>query len=516
MSSVSGQVAAIAPLPRREQRAAQDELRVGVVDIGSNSIRLVVFDGLKRVPVPMFNEKVLPGLGRGLAESGKLNEEGVAVALDSLERFAGLARAMGVARLDLLATAAVREASNGPEFVAEVERRCGRAVAILSGQEEARLSALGVMSGMPSARGVMGDLGGGSLELVRLEAGQVQDSVTLPLGPLRLTDESGGDRERALAFAARELDKVAWLAEVPADALYPVGGAWRALARLHMDHTVYPLHMIHGYGIPRGEAEELVRLVGRLGKRSLARIGSVSKRRLETLPLAALVLEKVLERVKSKRVVFSAFGLREGWLFDSLPEPERGLDPLLAAAEDWAAREGRFPQLAPALTDWTAPLFPNESASAARLRSAACRLSDIGWRYHPDYRAEQILLRILRAQELFVEHHERAFLGLALHHRYGGKPEDEGLETTRALLRPNKTRRAEALGAALRLAYATCGGAEQGLRETALSWDGKDLRLLIPSDTSVPPGQTLERRLQTLADALDAGKAEIVREAPKG
>lgn len=508
------QVAAIAPLPKRDLRAPQDEERVGVVDIGSNSIRLVVFDGLKRVPVPLFNEKVLPGLGRGLAESGRLNEDGVAVALDSLERFAGLARAMGVARLDLLATAAVREASNGAGFVAEVERRCGRPVTVLSGVEEARLSALGVLSGMPTARGVMGDLGGGSLELVRLEEGRVGESVTLPLGPLRLADESGGDRERAAAFTLAQLDRVPWLAEAAPDALYPVGGAWRGLARLHMDHTVYPLHMIHGYGIPRAEAEELVRLVSRLGKRSLARIASVSKRRLETLPLAALVLEKVLERVKSKRVVFSAFGLREGWVFDKLPDGERVLDPLLAATEEWTAREGRFPHLAAALIDWTAPLFPGESASASRLRLAACRLSDVGWRYHPDYRAEQILLRILRAQELFVEHHERAFLGLALHHRYGGKAEDEGLDTVRALLRPSKARRAEVLGTALRLAYATCGGAEQGLRETRLAFENKTLRLFIPPDTAVPPGQTLERRLQTLADALDAEGAEIVRRAP--
>lgn len=507
------QVAAISPLPVRDSRASELDERVGVVDIGSNSIRLVVFDGLKRVPVPVFNEKVLPGLGRGLAESGKLNEEGVAVALESLERFAGLARAMGTARLDLLATAAVREAGNGPEFVAEVERRCGRSVSILTGEEEARLSALGVLSGLPGARGLMGDLGGGSLELVRLDEGKALDSITLPLGPLRLSDESGGDRERAAVFVQRQLDRVPWLGEVAPEALYPVGGAWRGLARLHMDHCAYPLHMIHGYGIPRGEAEELVRLVGRLGKRSLARIGSVSKRRLESLPLAALVLEKVLERVRSRRVVFSAFGLREGWVFDCLPDSERALDPLTAAAADWAAREGRFPHLAAALVDWTAPLFPGESANAARLRVAACRLSDIGWRYHPDYRAEQILLRILRAQELFVEHHERAFLGLALYNRYSGKASDEGLETVRALLRPAKSRRAEVLGAALRLAYATCGGAEQGLRETRLEWDGKALRLFIPPDTSVPPGQTLERRLQTVATALEAESAGIVRSA---
>ncbi len=507
------QVAAIAPLPKRETRSPQAGERIGVVDIGSNSVRLVVFDGLKRVPVPLFNEKVLPGLGKGLAESGKLNEAGVAVALDSLERFAGLAQAMGVARLDLLATAAVREASNGPEFVAEVERRCRRPVSILSGLDEARLSALGVLAGTPSARGVVGDLGGGSLELVRLDEGGAGESVTLPLGPLRLADESRGDPQRAADFAMRQLERVSWLAEAPPDALYPVGGAWRALARLHMDHTAYPLHMIHGYGIQRAQAEELVRLVGRLGKRSLARIGSVSKRRLETLPLAAIVLEKVLERVRSKRVVFSAFGLREGWVYDSLPDEERRLDPLLAATEDWAAREGRFPELAPALFDWTAPLFPGESANASRLRAAACRLSDVGWRYHPDYRAGQILLRILRAQELFVEHHERAFLGLALQHRYGGKADADGLSTVRALLRQTKVRRAEALGAALRLAYATCGGAEAGLRATRLSWDGKALRLSIPADTAVTPGQTLDRRLQALGDALDAESAEIVRDA---
>lgn len=507
----SAQLAAIAPLPKRPAGATSDDGRIGVVDIGSNSVRLVVFDGLKRVPVPVFNEKVLPGLGRGLAETGRLNEQGVELALESLERFAGLARAMEVVRLDLLATAAVREASNGPEFVTEVERRCRQPVITLSGLEEARISSLGVLSGMPAAQGIVGDLGGGSLELVRLEAGKAADSITLPLGPLRLADESGGERARAAAFVDAALDRVPWLGELSDANLYPVGGAWRALARLHMDYTDYPLHMVHGYGIGRGQAEELLGLIGRLGKRSLARIGSVSKRRLEDLPLAALVLEKVLERTGSRRVVFSAFGLREGWVFSNLPEGQRAVDPLLDAAEDWSAREGRFPHLAPDLVDWTAPLFPNESDNARRLRHGACRLSDIGWRYHPDYRAEQILLRILRAQELFVEHHERAFLGLALYFRYGGRTNGDGLATARALLRPAKARRAEVLGAALRLAYAACGGAVEALRETALSWDGKALRLTIPPDTSVPPGQTLERRLNSVGAALEAESSEIVR-----
>lgn len=491
----------------RQQRYAP----TGVVDIGSNSVRLVVFDGLRRVPMPLFNEKVLCGLGAGLERSGRLNADGVSLALETLARFAGLAAAMGVEDLELLATAAVRDAVNGDEFVREAERRGGRPIRVLSGAEEARLSARGVLSGQPGAAGAMGDLGGGSLEVVAIDEGASGRWATLPLGPLRLIDTTGGDRDKAVALIDRHLAGEDWLDRITGRDFYAVGGAWRALARIHMEQTRYPLHMVHGYSIAQRDAEELTRLVGQMGKRQLARLAGLPRRRLETLPYAALLLQRVLQRARPARLVFSSFGLREGWLFDRLAELEQHRDPLLVAAQDWAATDSRFGDLGAAITLWSAPLFAGESEAEARLRLAACHLSDIGWRYHPDYRAEQVLLRILRAQELCVEHGERAFVGLALYHRYGGERGNSVLKAALPLLPPARAKEAEVLGRALRLAYLLSGGAEEMLRRSRFERESASLRLLVPTHSLVPPGTTIERRLASLASALEVPRSKVVR-----
>lgn len=484
---------------------------IGVVDIGSNSVRLVVFDGLRRVPLPLFNEKVLCGLGAGLEHSGRLNAEGVSLALETLARFAGLAAAMGVEDLDLLATAAVRDAANGADFVQEAERRSGRPIRVLSGAEEARLSAQGVLSGQPGAAGAMGDLGGGSLEVVAIDSGSSGRWATLPLGPLRLIDATGGERDKALALIDRHLEGEDWLDQLTGRDFYAVGGAWRALARIHMEQTRYPLHMVHGYCIAQKEAEELTRLVGQMGKRQLGRLAGLPRRRLETLPYAALLLQRMLQRARPARLVFSSFGLREGWLFDRLSEQEKRLDPLLIAAQDWAATDSRFGDLGAAIAHWSAPLFPGENEAESRLRLAACHLSDIGWRYHPDYRAEQVLLRILRAQELCVEHRERAFVGLALYHRYGSERGNAALKAALPLLPSSRAKQAEVLGRALRLAYLLSGGAEEMLRRSRLERAPDSLRLMVPAQAPVPPGTTIERRLASLASALEMPRSKVVQ-----
>jgi exopolyphosphatase len=316
--------------------------RVAVVDIGSNSIRLVVFDGLKRAPFPLFNEKVMCGLGRGLERTGELNADGAAMALDNLGRFVTLADVMGADRIDLLATAAVRDASNGPDFVRKAEKACGRRVRVLSGEEEARLSAMGVLMGMPQATGVMGDLGGGSLELVALERGKPGAHATLPLGPLRLAEAAGEDMRKAADLVDAALEPLGWLGDLKGEIFHPVGGAWRTLARIHMEQTGYPLHVIQDYRVPRREMEEMARLIAGMGRKSLARLVDVARRRLEALPFAALVLERVLKAGRPSTVAFSAFGLREGHIYDLLPATERARDPLLSMCEDIAEALGRF------------------------------------------------------------------------------------------------------------------------------------------------------------------------------
>jgi exopolyphosphatase/guanosine-5'-triphosphate,3'-diphosphate pyrophosphatase len=477
--------------------------RIGVVDIGSNSIRLVVFDRLSRAPWPLFNEKVLCGLGRGLESSGELNKNGVEMAIANLERFVRLAEAMGVDTLDMVATAAVRDAENGAQFVRDAERRCRCKIRVLSGEEEARLSALGVASGMPGASGVMGDLGGGSLELVRLAQGEPGRHVTLPIGPLRLMDLADGDRDRARKAVDQHLERLDWLTEIRGGDFYPVGGAWRTLARIHMDQVRYPLHVIHAYTIERRAAEEMARVISRLGRRSLASIRGVPRRRLDSLPLAALVLERVLRLVRPERVLFSAYGLREGLIFSRLPPAEQRKDPLIEVARELAVLEGRFGAQGQKLKAWLAPLFPDETAAQARLRLAICEMSDIGWREHPDYRAEQAFMRVLRLPIAGIDHHERVFAAVAIALRYGAEPDLAVMEPMLRLLDEPARRDANLLGLGLRLAYSLSAGPATWLERTALARTNSRLTLHLPKGEEAMFGEAVQRRLEALGRALD-------------
>jgi len=484
--------------------------RVAVIDIGSNSIRLVVFDGLKRSPSIVFNEKVLCGLGRGLQSSGRLSAEGVELAVPNLVRFTALARAMGVGRVDLIATAAVREATDGAVFREAVEQQCGHPIRVLSGEEEAELAALGVIAGNPRADGIMGDLGGGSLELVEVNGGKIGRSTTLPLGPLRLMERCGDDRRAARSLIDKTFAKLGWIGEGKGRSFYPVGGAWRNLARLHMEQTKYPLHAIHGYTIPRDEGIKLTRLVSRLGRSSLEGIQNVSRRRRETLPFASLVLGRLLRKMQCERVTFSTFGLREGYLFNQLPKSMRLQDPLILAAEEIAEREGRFGGLGDGLMTWCGALFPDEDSEERRLRLAACHLSDLAWREHPDFRSIQALRRILHYPLVGIDHPGRAFIAYTVFLRYGESPGAKEAAQAAALLSERWRARAILLGAALRLSYRVSAATRWVLDHSSVNVVDGVLELKLPDDGSVPDGEAVQRRLKALALAGGFEETRIV------
>ena len=476
--------------------------RCAVVDLGSNSVRLVVFEGRARNPVPIFNEKAVLRLGRGLEATGELNEDGVAQALTVMNRYHAIARAMGADPFEVLATAAVRDARNGPAFVASLEARMpGVPIRVLAGEREADLSAAGVLCGIPQADGILADIGGGSLELVRLTAGRRGEGRTLPLGVIRLAERAGGDPVRARALAEIDLATVPWLAEGAGRDLYLVGGAWRALARIHIAQTSYPLNMIHHYTVGREEARDLTGVIAAASRRVLERMPAVPRRRVEDLPFAAIVLRRVLRATGARRVVFSANGLREGWYMERIPADIRAKDPLLAAGHDLAEHYGRDPALPPALLAWTDPLFPGETGEARRLREAACWMSDIGSHDHPEYRAEQAFLRILRQPGIGLDHHARAFLGLTLALRYEAEPDAPFLATGRALLAPEAIQRATVLGCALRLAYTLSAGTPDLLAGTALRVN-HTLVLRLAEGSGVFAGESVTRRLDRLAQAL--------------
>lgn len=491
--------------------------RVAVIDIGSNSIRLVVYDALKRAPLPIFNEKILCGLGRGMARTGHLHPEGVTQALQNLGRFRQLADGMRVQRIDVLATAAVREASDGASFIAAVESCTGLAVQVIPGEEEARLAALGVLAGTPEADGVVGDLGGGSLELVSLDGRDIRNRVTLPLGPLRLM-EQGAIRQATVQRAVdQEFERLGWLEQAAGRDFYPVGGSWRAIAKLHMEDTAHPLHIIHHYSQPAEAMADFAAFIVKQSRSQLDKMPGGSRRRSETLPYAALVLERFLRMAKPKRVVFSAYGLREGHLFSLLPPEQRALDPLLCACTDLADRMGRLGGTE-LLVSWTDGLFAGEDEGARRLREASCHLSDLAWAEHPDYRAEHAFLRILRFPFPAIDHAERAFLALVGHARYAGDLDAAAVQSVRLLVGEAQRVRALVLGLALRLAHTLTGGATALLRRTSLKLAGDDLVLTLPEDAAVLVGEVVERRLDSLASALNrVGRIAIAtRSLPAG
>ena len=486
--------------------------RIAVIDVGSNSLRLVVFERLGPSLLPLLNEKVMCALGRGIAASGRLNPEGIELALANLQRFIALARALEVDHIAIIATAAVRDASDGRAFVAEAERQCGLPVRMVAGAEEGALSAAGVLAGIPEADGVVGDLGGGSVELVRVGGGEIGDAISLPLGPLRLAEL--GDNRKAVAEAIeRSIERAPMLREARGRALYLVGGAWRAIARLHMEQTGYPLHIIHQYTMRRRPAESFLEIIDRQSRRSLERITTVSRRRMELVPLAAAILRRLIAVGRPDRIVFSAYGLREGYAYSLLSADARA-DPLIAACVGIAASQSRWQSDGDRLQQWTAPVFAGLDGRTRRLHRAACWLSDIAWTEHPDYRAEHAFIRSLRMPVGAIAHRERVFIALVLHGRYGGTIGDPVTSSARVLLDDSAAAEARALGLALRLGYTLCGGALSLLDQVGLRREGDGIVLELPASGSLFMGEAVQRRLDALGRALGVATRTFRQRSP--
>ncbi|WP_290543887.1 exopolyphosphatase [Aestuariivirga sp.] len=488
---------------------------VAVVDIGSNSVRLVVYDGLRRSPSPIFNEKILCGLGRGVATRGRLSEEGIARALAALRRFRALARQIGAKHVHAVATAAAREASNGLEFAARAEKALGCGIKVLTGKEEARYAALGVIAGIPAADGVAGDLGGGSLELIDIKDGKLREGVTLPLGPLRLMDLSGGSIEKAREIIDETFAKTDILRLLQGRTFYAVGGTWRNLAKLHMAQSHYPLHVLHCYCLSRQQAMSIAGLVAHLSPNSLREIREVSRSRSDTMPFGALVLERLLAHCQPSAVEISVYGVREGLLFSKLPGRKRNSDALLSSCWDFARRYARSPEHELELCDWTDQLFGParlpETDGQRRLRYAACLLADIGWRAHPDYRAERSLSMISQAAFVGIDHPGRVFLALTVFYRYDGEGEDgDGLNR---LLDDDAHQRAHLLASIFRLAYSLSAAMPGMLPNITLRLgDNKTLILRLPRKLADLAGERVEKRLAALAAEIGrTGKLVIGR-----
>ncbi len=477
--------------------------RVAVVDIGSNTVRLVVYDTPTRLPIPMYNEKALCALGRGLGTTGKLNPQGVECALSSIKRFVGLARAMGVEDLELVATAAVRDASDGPQFIADVFATTQQTVSVLSGEDEAKYAALGLLMGVPHADGVIGDLGGGSLDLVGLDNGVFNKSATYGFGHIRLSEISEGNPRRARALVFEALSELKWLKDSRGRTLYAAGGSWRSLARILINQTKHPLHVVDNFTIPAKAVLKILHVISTAGPHSLDLIPGVSSKRVETLPFAAAALESLLVVSDASMLQFSGFGMREGVLLSCLPDDMRHQDPLLAACKTMSERTGRFSVKGREMLEWMAPLFADETHEEYRLRYAACLMSDIGWNEHPDYRAEHSFIRVLRVPYAGLTHTDRALLAATVYVRGNGDLDDALIRPILGLLDDAQLSWIKVTGLALRLGHTISGSAPGVLGKTQLVINHDKLLLCIaPNDRDALLSEAVQRRLKTLGRAL--------------
>lgn len=479
--------------------------QTAVIDVGSNSVRLVIYRLEGRAIWTVFNEKALAGLGRNLPATGKLSPEGVEMALEALRRFRLTLNGWHRNDIFAVATAAVREASDGPAFLARVEAETGLRLRVLSGAEEARYAALGVLAGHPDATGVVGDMGGSSLELVHLDPGAPRDGVTLPLGPFAL----GAPRPL-------ELDKVRKVIESRIESaglrfrtreFHAVGGAWRNLALLHMEMADYPLRVAHQYEMNRSDAVDVARFVARQSKNSLERMQGLSKKRFDTLPYSALVLDALIERLGIEKIVISAYGLREGLLLEAMPREEAAQDPLIAGCEALTMVHGHQSDLGASLCHWIKPAFDQLPKVFGEregvLTQAACHLADLGARLHPDHRAELAFEQVLRAPIAGMSHAERAFLAGAAFARHNGSPTTPEPVTVNRVLTVERRQRARALGSAIRLGCDLSGRNARLLDHCSLAIE-EDRLVLRAQDGwgDMLLGEQTAKRAQTVAQAL--------------
>lgn len=465
-----------------------------IIDIGSNTVRLVVYNGPPRAPVVVLNEKVNARLGKDLGRTGVISDKSMRTALSALARFAGMLRLMGVERIECVATAATRDAANGGEFLDAV-RGFGLSPRLLSGEEEARASATGVIAAFPGAKGIAADLGGGSLELVEIDGEVKPNGITLPFGTLRLPELRAGGPEKFAATVREALAKRKWNSGKGLP-LYIVGGSWRALALQAMRAIDWPLDDPHDFEISAQEALRLCRIFekGKLEKAD----PRITSARLATLPDAAALLIQIVERIAPSRLIFSSWGLREGLLYQQLPEKVQAEDPMLASIGAFARATSASPKAAALVTQWTAPVC-KDLPGDGNLRQASTLLALAAMRTEPNLRTEEAMTWALRKRWIGLDKRGRGMMAMTVFANSGLTDIPEQFCKLADL---NDLNRAITWGLAIRLCRRLTGCTAPALEHSALTIE--DGRLVLSLDETVQAlySMGIAKDMKTLADWL--------------
>ncbi len=471
--------------------------RRAVLDIGSNTVRVVVYGGAPRAPTVLWNEKVSARLGETVASEGTLSEESMVLALRGIERFVLLFRDLKVTHVETVATEAVRRASNGTAFLDRV-RDLGLTPRILSGQEEGEVSASGVIGAFPGMSGIVADLGGGSLELVAVDEATINDTVSLPLGTLPLAQMRERHGHDTRKMVAQVLKGAQW--SVPAGgSLYLVGGTFRAMSVYALEQLDYPLSDPHGLSLPAKRAKELAEELAKASPNDLARSDRISSMRAHKLPDAAYLLIALLKRLQPERIIVSAWGLREGLLMRSLSPHERSRDPLLAGIAEFGAHHNASPTMAARIAGWTAGAIRQPGRGSERIRLAAITLALSAMQIEPNIRLRQALDWALHKRWIALAPHERAMIAATI--CANGNQCDLPSEIT-SLAPPEDLAEAIEWGLALRLCRRLSGASNESLQNTALNIEGNTLVLRMTKDRAPLFGAPNEKDLRLLAGRL--------------
>lgn len=484
----------ITDILRARPSAARDpDPRRAVIDIGSNTVRLVIYGGPPRAPEVLWNEKVSARLGRDLERNGAMPAAAMDEALAALARFALLIRDLGIANVETVATAAPRDATNGAAFIARVAD-LGLPVRVLSGEDEACASAYGAIGAFPGARGMVADLGGGSLELVTVRDGECDAGATFPLGTLRLPAlRATGQFDRKVAKMLKGAK--AEIAHARGEPVYMIGGTWRAFATYAMSCAGHPLTDPHAFTMTIQNADEIARRVRRAKSAELAQVRGISAMRAEKLPDAAALLVVLLKELGPEALVFSSWGLREGLHFHRLDPSERARDPLLAGVAAFVGRDIDTT----AFVDWTAPAARCAGPRMDTLRTAAAQLASVLHRVEPNLRGAQALEWALDKRWVGVDHAGRAMLAAALRASLGSTEPHERLSP---LASDGELREAVAWGLAFRLAQRMGAGSAAALKGARLSIDGDELVMAFRADHAALASGPVTKDLNALANWL--------------
>lgn len=471
--------------------------KIAVIDIGSNSCRMVIYEQSGAALIPYFNEKTMAGLGRDLSQTGRLSPSGQELALKTFHRFRAITASLSIRDIRAVATAAVREADDGPDFKARAEKILGVPIKILSGADEGRMSALGVAAGFVKPNGLIADLGGTSME-IRPVRGDAKGESFL-LGPLARADDIDLSYGKRLKSINKILAKSQFKVPERKGHLFAVGGAWRNVAAVHMMLRNYPLRVAHGYRMTIADVDDVIEAaeLAESDKQTRDQLLGVSKRRFETLPHAALLLKGLLAQIESKDVVFSSFGLRDGVAAEGVKI--NGATALLDAVPLFLRSSPQSLAFGQELYSFIHPISERFEQSETVLR-AICMMADAGARMHADHRAQLVFEQVLRAPLPSMNHAERLFAAYAAASRYTFKYNEDPRYAR--LLSLSTKRWAKILGTAMRLGSVYSGRSGPILATAKIAVEDETLCLHVDRDYSDLVSETVERRLGQLAGLM--------------